>query len=443
MNCRLKVLTLLFFSSLFLLQNAGAAIEEAPNASQEGAAKAQPVVLSQALARVFENHPQLKASELEIQAASARLLQAGYRPNPELSATAENILAVGGPGLFGAAESTLQLSQRLELGGKRELRIRAGESDKTVAGRRLELEKAELIAKTSLAFADVLAGQELLSNQRELTLLARKAHAIVVERVAAGKVSPVEITRSTVALASSQLEEEKQLLLLTAAKDRLAGLWGGTQQDVGTVQGRFEIPDLLSPASAPCTEGNLEIQVASAAVEYRRSLLALELSSRKPDVTISAGFRRLNLEAQEAWVAGASIPLPIFDRRQGAAAEARILIEKSQAEKRAVEWRVRAGMAQAQHALEIARLEVRSLVQTALPAARDAAQAVEEGYRFGKFDFINVLDAQRTNAELQRRYIEAVASGLTAAIEMDRLRRCDVSTISPHPGAVLKEVIHE
>jgi cobalt-zinc-cadmium efflux system outer membrane protein len=50
---------------------------------------------------------------------------------------------------------------------------------------------------------------------------------------------------------------------------------------------------------------------------------------------------------------------------------------------------------------------------------------VEEGYRLGKFEFLNVLDAQRTYAELQGKYIEAVASGLKAAIDVDRLLRCE------------------
>jgi len=35
--------------------------------------------------------------------------------------------------------------------------------------------------------------------------------------------------------------------------------------------------------------------------------------------------------------------------------------------------------------------------------------------------------SQRTYAELQGRYIEAVASGLNAAIEMERINRCDES----------------
>jgi cobalt-zinc-cadmium efflux system outer membrane protein len=401
------------------------------------------LLLSQALSRVFEHNPELSVSALEIQAASARILQAGLKPNPEFTSTVENFLAIGGPGIFRSTESTLQLSQRLELGNKRVLRVRAGEMEKVVAGKGLELKKSQLIEESAMAFAEILAGQERLANQQELSQLARQAHAIVVERVAAGKVSPVEQTRATVTLASTQLEEEKHLRALIAAKDRLAALWGGTFQDIGIVQGRFEIPRISSDLMMPCIEKAPDIRLADAMVDFRRSLLDLEKAAAKPDLTVSAGFKRLNLEDQNAWVAGASIPLPLHDKRQGAIAEARILIDKSLSEKKAVQWRMRAAFHQARNEHELALLETKSLLQTALPAAKEALAAMEEGYRYGKFDYLNVLDAQRTYAELQRRYIEAVAAGLKAAITLERLARCDAPVDPSSLSGGMKETTYE
>jgi cobalt-zinc-cadmium efflux system outer membrane protein len=64
-----------------------------------------------------------------------------------------------------------------------------------------------------------------------------------------------------------------------------------------------------------------------------------------------------------------------------------------------------------------------------LPAASEALQATEEGYRLGKFDYVSVVDAQRTYAQLRRRRIEAIVSGLKAAIEIDRLGGCGYPNI--------------
>ena len=70
------------------------------------------------------------------------------------------------------------------------------------------------------------------------------------------------------------------------------------------------------------------MKLAAATVGSRDAGLALELSSRKPDLTFSAGFRRLSLDNSQVWVAGVSIPLTIFDKRQGAVAEARMLVRE-------------------------------------------------------------------------------------------------------------------
>ncbi len=393
------------------------------------------LTLAQALARVFERNPEWVVSELEIQAASARVSQAGVKPNPEIEALAENLSIPGvGSGFAHYTESTLQISQRLEMGGKRGLRIRAAEREVEVASQELEVTKVELISATSQAFADVLAEQERVANQQELSRLSQQSYSIVVERVAAGKVSPVEQTRAAVALASAQLEEEKHRRALVAAKDRLAALWGGSHGDIDAVQGNFEIPPASSDVPESCIQNNPDMKLAAAAADSRDAVLALELANRKPDLTFSAGFRRLNLDNHQVWVAGVSIPIPIFDRRQGAIAEARTRLDQSRTEAKAVEWRLRAALTQARNDHATALLEARTLTTSALPAAKEAAAAVEEGYRLGKFEFLNVLDAQRTYAELQGRYIEAVSSGLRAAIEIGRLARCDSPATPAKPA---------
>lgn len=410
-------LLIVAWPGLFLSSRAGAA---------QAAAGGNPADLTvgQALERVLAASPELAAAELEVRAAAARAQQAALRPNPEFAAEAENFAAVDGSGLLRYTENTVLLSQRFETGGKRRLRMRAAESELGVAGRALEFARAELSAATALAFAEVLAAQERLANQRALRRLAEEAHAIVAERVAAGKVSPVEQTRAAVTLASARLEEERLEGALAAAKDGLAALWGGSAGDFGRAEGRFEIPASPSGLARPCIDRNPGMHLAEAAIESQRAVLALEQAAAKPDVTVSAGFRYLRLEGVPAWTAGISIPIPVFDKRQGAIAEARIRVEKSIKEKQALEWRLRARLSQAIHEHRQALLAARMLEQNALPAAREAASALEEGYRLGKFDYLNVLDAQRTYAELQRQYIEAVASGSKAAAEIERLARC-------------------
>jgi len=71
------------------------------------------------------------------------------------------------------------------------------------------------------------------------------------------------------------------------------------------------------------------------------------------------------------------------------------------------------------------------LSKTSLPAAMKAVSAIEEGYSLGEFAYMNVLDAQRTHAQLRRQYIEAVAWGLQATAAINRLISCDSGTQAP------------
>ena len=285
----------------------------------------------------------------------------------------------------------------------------------------------------------MLADQQRLSNRQELTRLARQSHSVVADRVEAGKASPVEQTRAEVALATVRLEEQKQLLKLLAAKDRLAAIWGGSHQDFDRVEGMFDIPPEPASLAMNCSD----LALADASIQFRQEILESERAAAKPDITLSAGFKNSQIENLNAWIFSVSLPLPLFDKREGAIAEAQILLNKAASEKKIVKWRLRKALIQARRERETSLLEANSLDQEALPSARNALSAIEEGYRLGKFEYMNVLDAQRTFAELQRRYIEAVASGLKAGVEINRLTYCDSQNDPPVQDLNRREANYE
>src|SRR5213083_1121649 len=75
------------------------------------------VTLAQALALTLEQNPDLAAFSWDVRSAEARILQARLWPNPELGTQSEDIG-------FSLSQTTLQLSQLIELGGKRSARVR-------------------------------------------------------------------------------------------------------------------------------------------------------------------------------------------------------------------------------------------------------------------------------------------------------------------------------
>ena len=62
-----------------------------------------------------------------------------------------------------------------------------------------------------------------------------------------------------------------------------------------------------------------------------------------------------------------------------------------------------------------------ALVDEALPAARNAAEAARIGYRAGKFDLTTALDAQTTLISVQRAVIGAGFAARSAEIDVRAL----------------------
>jgi cobalt-zinc-cadmium efflux system outer membrane protein len=61
------------------------------------------------------------------------------------------------------------------------------------------------------------------------------------------------------------------------------------------------------------------------------------------------------------------------------------------------------------------------LQSTVVPGAKSAYDAVVVGFDYGKFNFLEMLDAQRTYFAAKSQYLKALADAHRAAAEIDRL----------------------
>lgn len=183
-----------------------------------------PITLADAVALSLVNNPELTAFSLEKRAAEARLIQSRLIPNPELSALLENI--GGAKEVTGGVQTTIQLSQLIELGGKRSARTHVANLSQDLAEKDYEKKRIEVLSEVSRAFVRTLSAQRHLIIAEEMTGLAGQFVKTVSERVMAGKVSPVEETKARVALSSVMVEQERARLELASARKGLSSMWG-------------------------------------------------------------------------------------------------------------------------------------------------------------------------------------------------------------------------
>jgi outer membrane protein, heavy metal efflux system len=381
------------------------------------------LTLRQALALALLRNPELASAAWEVRAGEARTLQAGLLPNPEFELEVENFAGSGEFRGFDAAETTLALSQVIELGGKRLRRVRVAALERDVAAWDYEAKRVDVFTATTKAFVEVLSAQAKLALNEEQVRLADQVLRTVAARVQAGQVTPIEETRARVALSTSRIALERAGRELQAARERLAAAWGSTAPAFDRVEGALERITPIPSAEhlARRISQNPDIARWVAELAQRHAAVELQEAQRIPNVTANGGVRRHNETRDTALVMLLSIPLPIFDRNQGAILEARYQLAKAGEERRTAEVRVLTDLRSTYAELSTAFTEATTLRSELLPGAQSAFEAFSEGYRQGKFGFLDILDAQRTLFEARGQYLEALATYHRALAEMERL----------------------
>lgn len=373
------------------------------------------LTLEQAIAEAEARSPAITAAEAGVAASRARLVQAGFRPNPELSVEVENFLGTGEASGFSGAEVTVSMSQRLDLGGRRQSRRATAEAAITVSELRLAIARADLGLGVRGQFATALAARDRLrltiDNEARAQELARIA-GILVD---AGREPPLRALRArtaaTQAIAARRIAEVEE----AASRRTLASLFGIDTPPASLVGSLALVPAQTIPSTQ-----TLEVRLSEAELVLARASLAQEQAARRLDPAVGLGIRRLQATQDQAFVAGFSMPLPFRDRNQGniAAAQANILAAEAQRAGALAFAGVRISNAQANLQASDARL--RAVEQAAIPEASEALRLAQLSYQAGKIELIELLDAQNALAAVQNEAVEARAAGARAVAELVR-----------------------
>ena len=379
-------------------------------------APATPLSLTKAIELALEGSPEVAAAPRQWEATEGQVLEGRARPNPELAYSLEDARSR-------TRMQSWQLNLPVELGGKRAARTKAAEKSREQAQAQLNELKAALRANVAAAYFDVLTAQERLVLAKDSVALAKSSTDTVAKRVAAGKVSPVEESKARVAEAGIRVELAQAASEQRNALSRLFALLGKIEAPFTVLEGKAEnlppVPKLADLQSL--ISSSPAVVLARIEVDRRKALTDLEQSKRVPDITVSAGIQRSNETQRNILLFGVSVPLPVFDRNQGNLLEALKLEDKARDELQGATVRLHSEVAQAQERLSTIAAEVQSLRQDVLPGAKSAYDAATIGFENGKFNFLEVLDAQRTYFTAKSQYLKALGEAHRAAADVDRL----------------------
>ena len=380
------------------------------------AATAQMLTMDQALETAFANNPDLAAAQWETGIAQGERQQAGLIPNPEVSWEAEDTRR-------NSRTTTVMINQPIELGGKRGARIEVASRAQDAAGIELDRKRNVLRADVIQAFYSSSTAQQRLLLSRQSLELAERGLRVAQGRIKSGKSSPVEGTRAEVQLSEVRLELRRAERDEASAYQRLAQVMGAPLPAFVSVgdPGRSmpTVPDsslLLNRIGETA-----ELRLAKLQIDQREASLGLEKAQRIPDLTVSIGSQYDERERERVNVVGLSMPIPLFNRNQGNVLAAARRTDQARDLRNASELRLRTEIQTTLDQWMTANTEVASFNQTILPAAKSAVDTATRGFEMGKFNFLDVLDAQRTLISARTQYIQAIAEATDAWVRIERI----------------------
>ena len=385
-------------------------------------AQTQQLTLEQALKLAEQYSPLLKAGEAQIEGAAAGITTARTYLNPEFNLIDGNQsirlpISVSGPlQHYGVA-------QRIELPFQRRARIKVA---------RVARESSELAqAETRLAVRGAVKQRffNVLRRKRDLEIVQQDVRIVedfrrrVGVQVSTGEAAKLEMTRADAELATVRTLAKSAELQVVTATSALRAILGAPSESSINPQGALDAPPTL-PAMNKLLERVLAEHpaYAQAKAEVRHSEAALdaERTLRVPQPTALAEYEQQ--PDLRFYRVGFSLPLPIFDRRQGPIKEAAARVHETGALVDQQRLELTSELENAYGQFQIANQQVLALENGALKQSEAALAGAEAAYKFGERGIIDVLDAQRVLRGVRLDYVDAQFNREAALIQLEQLK---------------------
>ena len=364
--------------------------------------------------------PRLAESEANIRAAQGQTIQAAVRPNPNVGLEAENIAGSYPYNGLSRSQTTLSISEALEIGGQRPARIAAAGAGLNAARAQSVQARADFAYDLALTYVTAELAAKRLELATEAVDRAQEDERAARALVNAGREADLRAVQANAATTAAQADLEGARADLAEGLVRLAGLVGASQPYTGVGQSLLDMANMLKPPPIEPVSVSPAVLAAEAARNALAQRVTVERTRATPDVTVSLGFRRIAGENANTVVAGVAVPLPLFNNNSGAiataaaelaAADARLNAARLNAE---ADWRSAASQA-------LAADRRLGATDEAQRAADEAYRLARIGYDSGRTPLVELLSARRNLTDAQLRGLDARVARVRAEAILARL----------------------
>ena len=382
--------------------------------------------------RALASNAELAAARLDIERARARLRQAGLRPNPTLDVEQTTGRFTGAQG---ESEISVGLAVPLELGGKRRRRIELARAEFEAAEAEVADRERRLANEVRASYAEALASIRELGTLEELNNIDLQTTRFIQARVNEGETAPIELNQLRVEV--DRLRSRRALVegRLQASLFKLKSLTGVPVNELVRLREDIASPGLAPPPTSleAATDIALrtrpDLKLARLNVEVAQAGLRLARTYAVPDVTAFTKYSQgrsvfddtpvgVLTDRDKLVTFGVSVGIPIFNRNEGAKAEATAAITQAERRLEFVEAIVRSEVQSAYARYEAARAAVSTFEQGVIPRSTENIRTIRAAYQIGAFSITDLLVEQRRLVDAQREFTEALAEQYRALADI-------------------------
>jgi outer membrane protein, heavy metal efflux system len=368
----------------------------------------------------LKTHPALKVAGAETNKSEAELRIARQYPNPEVEGLVSSQKAMEG-GTYGTGFS-IGLSQTIEWPGRRGKKQEAARFGLSSAQQKLTQEQINVRARCRELYYRVIADEQLVKIAAENLESAKTLLDIVEKRVRLGESRPIELVKARVEFFSLEREYDKAKTTLAGDRQVIRQFLGAALPTDFALSGEGEIIETVVPLkrwqeAAFASHPLLASQEAQ--VRQAESTLGAERQAWVPDVTVKV-FHIQDVDLR-ATGGGLSIPLPLWNRKEGEVAKAAAAKSQADSELRLLKQDLETKLASQYSLYETARRQVESFQTAILKEAAESLRVAQFSYEHGETSLLELLDSRRVYRGTEQDYYKALLDYRLARVELWRL----------------------
>ena len=384
------------------------------------------LTLAEAESKATSFHPALRAAGARVRAARGNWVQVGLRPNPEIGYAGEEIGDSGTAGKQGGF-----ISQELVTGGKLDLNRAVAVREQASAEQRVELTRWQVVTTVRKYYFEALAAERAVTLAHQLNDIATQSMSVSERRLKAMDVPKTTLLQSQIESESAALVEQQATERYSAARRRLATTIGNQDQELPKLEDVFArpLPELeFETVRDRVMRDSPELAELRFAVDRARWAVERATAGRVPNMRVQAGAQFDNVTQDTIANVQLSMPIPLYDRKQGAIAQAYGELAAAQAALEARQLAIQGRLAIALRDYKTARERVAKYADKILPTAKESLDLINAGYQQGELEYVQVYNVQQTYAAKNLSYLQDLETAWQQWAEIDGFL---VSEVSP------------